>query len=128
MLKVDFKQVIIPLIAGIIIIFALSISSLNSQCCSMKGHGNHSGHSGSSDHSDHSLKDAKEGDTTLIKKGKIDVYAIDTNKDGYVYQDQMHWNVISDKPGNCPICSMELEKVKNLAAIKNLKENDIDVK
>lgn len=32
--------------------------------------------------------------------------------DGYVYQNQMHWNVISDEPAKCPICEMQLKRSK----------------
>jgi Cu(I)/Ag(I) efflux system membrane fusion protein/cobalt-zinc-cadmium efflux system membrane fusion protein len=58
----------------------------------------------------------------------IDLTAIDKNKDGKVYQDQMDWNVISDKPGKCPLCKMKLKEVTLEEAKKNLKENDFKVK
>ena len=122
MKRINCKQSIIPFIAGIAVVFALSTTNLYSQCGMMKGHGNHSEHSG------HSMQSDSSSDTTIIRKGKIDVYDIDFNMDGYVYQDQMDWNVISDKPGECPICGMELKKVKNKDAIKNLKEHDFEVK
>ncbi len=41
----------------------------------------------------------------------IDLEAIDENKDGKVYQDVMDANVISDKPGKCPIRGMTLKEV-----------------
>lgn len=50
-------------------------------------------------------------DNTIVRKGVIDLKAIDENKDGKVFQDQMDWNVISDKPGKCPICGMKLKEV-----------------
>lgn len=50
-------------------------------------------------------------DNTFVRKGVIDLNAIDENKDGKVFQDQMDWNVISDKPGICPICGMKLKEV-----------------
>ena len=50
-------------------------------------------------------------DNTIVRKGVIDLNAIDENKDGKVFQDQMDWNVISDKPGICPICGMKLKEV-----------------
>lgn len=50
-------------------------------------------------------------DNTFVRKGVIDLNEIDENKDGKVFQDQMDWNVISDKPGNCPICGMKLKEV-----------------
>ena len=40
----------------------------------------------------------------IVRKGVINLKAIDKNKDGKVFQDQMDWNVISDKPGKCPLC------------------------
>jgi transcription initiation factor IIE alpha subunit len=36
--------------------------------------------------------------------------------------------VISDKVGSCPVCGMELKKVKNTEAIKNLKKHGFEVK
>ncbi|MFA5805832.1 MAG: heavy metal-binding domain-containing protein [Melioribacteraceae bacterium] len=67
-------------------------------------------------------------DSTVIRKGVIDLKAIDKNKDGKVYQDQMDWNVISDKPGKCPLCKMKLKEVTLEEAKKNLEENDFKVK
>jgi len=64
----------------------------------------------------------------IVHEGIVDVKAIDTNKDGKVYQDQMHWNVISDKPGKCPLCKMILKEVTVQEAKKNLKENGYKVK
>ena len=123
MCKIKNINRILPLIISISIIIALSTPNLYSQCCSMKGHGGHSG-----GHSEHSMQTDNAGDTTLIRKGIIDVYEIDLNMDGFVYQDQMDWNVISDKPGKCPICGMELIKTKNEQVIKNLKEHNFKVK
>lgn len=50
-------------------------------------------------------------DHSLVRTGVIDLNAIDENNDGKVFQDQMDWNVISDKPGKCPICGMKLKEV-----------------
>ena len=122
MFRITLKKGIFPIIIGTIIFIALSTSNLNAQCSMMKGHGNHSGHS------DHGKQNTDGGDTTLIRKGVIDVDELDFDIDGYVYQDQMHWNVISDKPADCPLCGMKLEKVKIKDAIRNLKENDFEVK
>ncbi|VAX19415.1 Probable Co/Zn/Cd efflux system membrane fusion protein, partial [hydrothermal vent metagenome] len=55
---------------------------------------------------DHSMKESH-----VVHKGVIDVDKIDVNKDGKVYQDTMDWNVISDKPGECPLCGMNLKEV-----------------
>ncbi len=35
----------------------------------------------------------------------------DENNDAYVYQDWMLVNVISDKPGLCPNCFMQIDRV-----------------
>jgi membrane fusion protein, copper/silver efflux system len=67
-------------------------------------------------------------ETSIVRKGIIDVKSIDANKDGKVYQDPMDWNVISDKPGNCPICKMDLEQVTIQVAKENLKKNGFKVK
>lgn len=128
MKRINLKHGIIPILAGIAIIFALSTSYTYSQCGMMKGHGGHSGHGSHSGHSEHNMQSDSSSDTTVIRHGKIDVYDIDFNMDGYVFQDPMDWNVISDKPGECPICGMELKKVKNKEAIKNLKDHDFEVK
>src|SRR3972149_1112453 len=121
MKRTDLKKGIIPFIAGIAIIFALSSINLYSQCGMMMGHGSHSGHS------EHNMQSDSSSDTTIIRQGKIDDDNIDLNMDGYVYQDPMDWNVISDKPGDCPICGMELKRVKIKEAIKNLKDHDFEV-
>ncbi len=67
---------------------------------------------------DHSMKEGH-----IVHKGAIDVAKIDMNKDGKVYQDMMDWNVISDKPGDCPVCGMTLKEVTVEQAKKNLKKH-----
>ncbi len=64
----------------------------------------------------------------IIHKGTINVEKIDKNKDGKVYQDMMDWNVISDKPGDCPLCGMKLKEVSIEQAKKNLKKNGFKTK
>lgn len=54
-----------------------------------------------------------------IRKGVIDLSAIDKNKDGKLYEDIMDWNVISDEPGTCPLCGMTLKEF----TIKEVKDN-----
>ncbi|MDP4175093.1 MAG: heavy metal-binding domain-containing protein [Bacteroidota bacterium] len=78
--------------------------------------------------SNKNAKSASSKDQSIIRKGVIDVNAIDKNKDGKVYQDQMDWNVISDKPGTCPLCKMTLEQVTIKKAKENLKANGFKVK
>lgn len=102
-----------------------------SECCKEEGKthkhsklpkmmNEHKGH-------DHSkmMQDKKED---IVRKGAIDLKAIDKNKDGKVYQDQMCWNVISDKPGRCPLCEMKLKEVTLDEAERNLVKNKFDVK
>jgi len=70
-------------------------------------------------HKNHETKDLKKKESSIIRKGVIDLNTIDENKDGKLYQDLMDWNVISDKPGKCPICGMTLKEL----TIKEVKEN-----
>lgn len=73
--------------------------------------------------------ESKNGkDESIVRKGVIDLRVIDKNKDGKVFQDQMDWNVISDKPGTCPLCKMTLEEVTLKQAKENLKKNGFKVK
>ena len=67
-------------------------------------------------------------DSTIVHKGVIDLKAIDKNKDGKVFQDQMDWNVISDKPGDCPLCGMKLKEVTLEKAKANLLRHGYKVK
>ena len=64
----------------------------------------------------------------MVHKEIIDLKSIDKNKDGFVYQDRMDWNVISDKPGTCPLCGMKLKKYSIEQASKNLIEHGFKVK
>ncbi len=123
--KSYFSSVFVPILIGIIItVGVVGCSVLGSGCSGMKGHGGHGGHS---EHSEHNYVNDTSEDVEIIRKGKINVYEIDVNMDGYVYQDQMHWNVLSDEPAKCPICGMALKKIPNRVAIKNLKENGFEV-
>ena len=67
-------------------------------------------------------------DSSIIRSGVIDLKAMDKNKDGKVYEDMMDYNVISDKPGKCPICGMTLKKVTLAKAKANLAEAGFKVK
>lgn len=64
----------------------------------------------------------------IVRKGVIDLKEIDKNKDGKVFQDLMDWNVISDKPGKCPLCKMTLQEVSIEEAKKNLAEHGYKTK
>ena len=55
---------------------------------------------------------------SVVREGVIDLPKIDKNKDGKVFQDMMDYNVISDKPGKCPLCGMKLKEV-SLKKAKN---------
>ena len=66
--------------------------------------------------------------STLIRVGIVNVESIDKNKDGKVFQDPMDWNVISDKPGICPLCNMKLKEVTIKIAKENLVKHGFKVK
>lgn len=74
------------------------------------------------------MKEMHRDDSSIIRKGVIDLSAIDENKDGFVYQDHMDWNVISDKAGECPICGMTLKKVSLEVAKENLVKHGFKIK
>jgi len=76
----------------------------------------------------HQMKSEKSDESSIVREGEINLAAIDENKDGKVYQDQMCWNVISDKPGECPQCGMTLKEVSLEKAKENLVKNDFSVK
>jgi hypothetical protein len=65
---------------------------------------------------------------SIVRQGMIDLKKMDKNKDGKVYQDQMHWNVISDEAGKCPLCKMTLVEVSLKTAKDNLKKNEFKVR
>jgi len=72
--------------------------------------------------------DSLESSEAWIRSEPVDVSAVDVNKDGFVYQDPMDWNVIADEEGTCPKCNMFLVKVTIDEAVKNLKDNAFTVK
>lgn len=111
---------IIFLSAGLITISVLLSS------CMMLGMGTMGGMDGGMNHGNNEA--GNMSDTTIVRKGVIDVNSIDLNKDGYVYQCTMDSNVISDEAGNCPLCGMTLKKITNEKAIRNLRENNFEVK
>ena len=67
-------------------------------------------------------------DTSIIRKGVINVESIDKNQDGKLYEDVMDWNVISDKPGTCPICGMKLREMTIQQVKDNLKAHGFEYK
>lgn len=58
--------------------------------------------------SSHKIMEKKN---SIVREGVIDLQTIDKNKDSKVFQDMMDYNVISDKPGKCPLCGMKLKEV-----------------
>lgn len=82
-----------------------------------------------STHKDHhQMKSESMDESSIVLDGEIDLAEIDKNEDGKVYQDQMCWNVISDKPGECPQCGMILKEVSLEKAKENLLKYDYKVK
>ncbi len=67
-------------------------------------------------------------DTSIVRKGVIDLAAIDKNHDGKLYEDIMDWNVISDKPGTCPLCGMKLREFTLQQVKDNLKAHGFKYK
>ncbi len=73
-------------------------------------------------------KTARKKTSDIVRTGVIDVKSIDKNGDGKLYQDVMDWNVISDKPGTCPICGMKLREFSIAQVKKNLKDHGFSYK
>jgi hypothetical protein len=80
------------------------------------------------DHKNMLMDSTKTNEESWVREGEIDLTAIDKNKDGKVYQDQMDWNVISDVPGECPLCGMKLKEVSLEKAKENLLKHNFKVK
>jgi hypothetical protein len=70
----------------------------------------------------------KEVHDNIVRKGEIDLAAIDKNGDKKVFQDPMDWNVISDEAGECPLCGMNLKEVTLDKAKENLLKHNFKVK
>ena len=82
-----------------------------------------------STHKEHQQKKSESmSENSIVREGEINLTAIDANKNGKVYQDQMCWNVISDEPGECPQCGMILKEVSLEKAKENLIKHDYKVK
>lgn len=60
--------------------------------------------------------------------GTIDLKKIDANKDGKVFECAMDWNVLSDQPGKCSECGMDLTEYTVAQARTNLVQNGFNVK
>jgi len=58
------------------------------------------------------MKNGKQSaDSTIVRKGVIDLKSIDKNNDGKVFQCPMEANVLSDEKGECPLCGMDIKEV-----------------
>jgi len=62
-----------------------------------------------------------KADSSIVRGPGVDVRLLDKNKDGKVYQCPMHAQVISDTPGKCPLCNMDLDEVTISEAKEALK-------
>jgi transcription initiation factor IIE alpha subunit len=56
------------------------------------------------------------------------VESLDKNHDGKLYEDVMDFNVISDKPGTCPLCGMKLHEMTIQQVKENLKKHGFKYK
>ncbi|GEM_PF-853904 len=70
----------------------------------------------------------KDVQSEMIRKGEIDVASIDKNGDGKVFECPMDWNVISDQPGECPVCGMHLKEFSIAETESNLEKYGYKVK
>lgn len=127
---VEMKKSAIILKVGLVVTLmsvAYSGNVMAQEKESKKSHEMHMQHDHMNMNNDKNAKSANGKDQSIVHKGVINVDAIDKNKDGKVYQDQMDWNVISDKPGTCPLCKMTLEEVTVKKAKENLKNNGFKI-
>ncbi len=76
----------------------------------------------------HDMKNMDHEMNSIVHEGEIDLQSIDKNKDGKVFQDQMDFNVISDKAGECPLCGMKLKEVTLEKAKEDLLKHNFKVK
>ena len=51
----------------------------------------------------------------LIKKGAVSGWTKEISKQVAKYHCPMHPNIVSDKPGDCPVCHMRLVPIENAA-------------
>lgn len=75
------------------------------------------------------MKDEKQSsESSIVRKGAIDLKSIDKNNDGKVYQCPMEVNVLSDSKGECPECGMDLREVSIADAKTKLLKRGFEVK
>jgi len=80
------------------------------------------------DHKNMKMDSSETQKESWVREGEIDLKAIDKNKDGKVFQDQMDCNVIADEAGECPLCGMNLKEVTIVKAKENLVKHNFKVK
>jgi len=112
------------LFIGVMVLAAAIFFGCNSESGGSKDQAHDSMQSGDSAADDKEMS----GSEDWIRAQPVDLKALDLNGDGYVYQDPMDWNVISDVEGKCPKCGMFLVKVTIADAAQNLKDNGYTVK
>lgn len=71
----------------------------------------------------HKDENIEKSESDIVRDYDADVASLDENGDGNVFQCPMDWQVISDKPGNCPLCNMILKEYSVEDAQRNLEEN-----
>lgn len=79
-------------------------------------------------HKNMNMDSSKTQKESWVREGDIDLKAIDKNKNGKVFQDQMDWNVLSDEAGECPLCGMNLKEVSIEKAKENLVKHNFKIK
>lgn len=67
-------------------------------------------------------------ESELVRKGVIDVEAIDHNHDGNIHECPMDWNILSDEAGSCPKCGMDLKEYSIADVKTNLKKYGYEFK
>ena len=123
-MKRNIKNILaILFVIGVSASFAQNMDSLKMNHKDMKGmHVNNDSTSNMKTDTTQNVKNS------IVREGVIDLKSIDKNHDGKVYQDMMDYNVISDKPGTCPLCGMTLKEVSLKKAEEILLKNGYKVK
>ncbi len=75
----------------------------------------------------HDMKNMDHEKGSIVRKGMIDLQAIDENKDGKVYQCPMCADQLADEPGKCSKCEMDLKEVSIEDAQKALDKKSPDM-
>lgn len=94
----------------------------------MKSGHMHCGMNHESMEQDSGKKSGMKSEKSWLREEPIDVKSIDADQDGFVFQDHMDWNVISDIEGKCPECGMFLKKTSIADAEKNLRDHGLKLK